>query len=200
VILTGGVEAPDGSTPRPRLYAEVGPLPPWAAPSPSNAEPDRRTADVVIVSNILGGITPVHGLKTLNYLPNYLARREARKRGAHEAILRNAAGELLEGATSNVFLVIAETLVTPPTEGRALPGVTRGVVIEEARRLGIPGRETPVVEGDLSRASEAFLTSTIREILPIAAFDAVRLMAPGPLTQRLQEAYRGRVRAFLDGI
>jgi len=197
VILTGGIEAPDGSTPRPRLYAEVGPLPPWAAPSPSEARPDRRTAGVIVVSNILGGITPVHGLKTLNYLPNYLARREARKRGAHEAILRNGAGELLEGATSNVFFVLSDALVTPPTDGRALPGVTRGAVIEEARRLGIPIRETPVLESDIPRATEAFLTSTIREILPIATFDAVRLDAPGPITRRLQEAYRERVRAFL---
>jgi branched-subunit amino acid aminotransferase/4-amino-4-deoxychorismate lyase len=197
VVLTGGIEAPDGSTPHPCLYAEIGALPSWAAPDPDEPVDPARAVGVHLVSNLLGGVQPVHGLKTLNYLPNYLARREARKAGAHEAILQSREGELLEGATSNFFLVVGGTIVTPPTEGRALPGVTRGVVMEEAQRLGIDVREERVVPHDLEHTDEAFLTSTLREVLPIARFGPHPMKAPGPITARLAEAYRTRVREFL---
>ncbi|MBS2030358.1 MAG: aminotransferase class IV [Deltaproteobacteria bacterium] len=128
--------------------------------------------------------------KTGNYLNSVLAMGEAKKAGAHEAILLGIDGGVTEGASSNVFLVQRGTLVTPALEVGILAGVTRRIVLELARELKIPVQERRVEPAELENADEAFLASSIREVMPIARVDDKVLAAPGPLTTKLRNAFR----------
>ncbi len=131
-------------------------------------------------------------IKSCNLLNNVLATREAQARGAAEAILLNAEDQIAEGAGSNVFLAREGELLTPPLEAGILSGITRALVIELARGRGHTVREVPLDPADPTQADEAFLTSTLKELLPIATVDGqpVGNGRPGPLSRELLEAYR----------
>jgi branched-chain amino acid aminotransferase len=132
-------------------------------------------------------------IKSCNLLNNILAIREAQAKGATEAILLNQRGEVAEGASSNVFLVQKGVLVTPPLSAGILAGITRVVVLERARELSLPAREQPVSLPELLAADEVFVTSSIREVLPVRTIDGRLVGAdgrPGPLTVRLLAAFR----------
>jgi branched-chain amino acid aminotransferase len=124
-----------------------------------------------------------------------MAQAEARAAGADEALFLDTAGHLAEGAASNLFLVAGGALWTPPLSCGVLPGITRAVVIELAAAAGIPVREEPLAPAALRDATEAFLTSSLRELVPVVAIgdDPVGDGRPGPLTLRLLELYRRQV-------
>ena len=131
-------------------------------------------------------------MKSCNLINNILAVQEAQARGAVEPIMLNSVGEVAETASSNVFLVQKGVLLTPPLEAGILAGVTRGVVLELAASLDIAVREEPIAVKDLLAADEAFVTSTLKEVMPIATIDArpVGSGRPGPVTLRLLRAIR----------
>lgn len=130
--------------------------------------------------------------KTGAHLPNVLAVREARARGAYEALLLDGHGFVTEGSSSNVFAVRAGVLRTPPLAAGILEGVTRGVVLRLARAMGVPAEEVPLRPEDVEGADEVFITSTVREILPVTRIGGrgVGGGAPGPVTVRLHRAFR----------
>jgi branched-chain amino acid aminotransferase len=132
--------------------------------------------------------------KTGEHLFHVLAVREARAHGAHEALLVDGAGCVTEGASSNVFAIRGGVLETPPLGAGILAGVTRGVVLEVAGGLGVRVEERPLPLSRLPEADEAFLTSTVREVLPVVRVGErpVGGGAPGPVTRRLHEAFRAR--------
>jgi branched-chain amino acid aminotransferase len=130
-------------------------------------------------------------VKSGNYLNNILALREARRAGADEALMCDAAGRIAEGSTSNVFCVSDGVLLTPALDIGLLAGITRQRVIELARGDGLE-----VVEGELlpdaaRAADEAFITSSVRGVMPVARIDDAVLGggAPGPVTARVMELY-----------
>jgi branched-chain amino acid aminotransferase len=131
-------------------------------------------------------------IKSCNLINNILATQEAQAKGAMEPLLLNETGEVAEGAGSNVFLVKDGVLLTPPLEAGILPGVTRQVVLELARAQETTVREEPIAVKDLLAADEAFITSTLKELVPIASVDGAPLGRgrPGPITLRLLEAFR----------
>jgi branched-chain amino acid aminotransferase len=135
-------------------------------------------------------------IKTTSRLASVLARREAARAGAFEAALLDAAGNLTEGTTSNLFLVRQGRLLTPAIDGRALPGVTRAVVLETARDAGIEVDERPLPAPLLGEADEIFLTNTSWEVLPVTRVDGRPAGGgrPGAVTKALLAAYRERVR------
>ena len=128
-------------------------------------------------------------VKSLNYLTSVLAAAEARARGAHEALLLNAAGEICECTADNVFFVRDGAVSTPPVAGGALDGITRGHVLGLLRADGIEVAERVAVLADAWTADEAFLTGTGAEVVPIASIDGRALAAPGPLTRRAQQLF-----------
>jgi branched-chain amino acid aminotransferase len=128
-------------------------------------------------------------IKSLNYLTSVLAAAEARSRGAHEALLLNAAGEISECTADNVFFVIDSTVATPPVAAGGLEGITRGHVMDLLRADGIIVSERTLVSADAWTAEEAFLTGTGAEVVPIASIDGRRLAAPGPITRRAQSLF-----------
>src|SRR3954453_17276593 len=129
------------------------------------------------------------GLKTLSYAGNMLATRLAQEEGYDEALLVTPHGRVLEGPTWSFFWVRDGRLLTPPLEDRILASITRAKVIEEAGAL-----EEPCTLADLRGAEEAFIASTVREVMPIAAIDDLRLpAAPGPVTLLASEALSRRI-------
>jgi len=136
------------------------------------------------------------GIKGLGYLERILALRRARERGADEALLRNTRGELVEGSVSNLLAVdSAGALVAPGEEEGALPGITRGVVLKEAGRLGMTIHQRGLRPGEVRGLRELFLTSSIRELAPVVQVEGRRVGsgAPGPVYHRLREAFRNVV-------
>jgi branched-chain amino acid aminotransferase len=129
------------------------------------------------------------GLKTLSYGANMLAGRLAREQGYDEALLVTPHGRVLEGPTWSFFWARDGVLLTPPIEDRILASITRARIIEVAG-----AREEPCTLEDLGAAEEAFMASSVREILPIAAIDDLTLpAAPGPVTLRAREALAQRI-------
>ena len=134
---------------------------------------------------------PLAGTKTTDYTAAILAKRRAKSRRAFEALYSLPDGTLSEGATSNLFLVVRGRVFTAPIGGDVLPGITRGRILEIAKRAGIPTREHRVTTADLSVADEAFLTASTIEILPIRSADGVRVGSGAwPVVRRLQRLYR----------
>jgi branched-chain amino acid aminotransferase len=134
------------------------------------------------------------GLKTVSYAENVVALAWAKERGAGEAIFANTLGNLCEGTGTNVFLVVDGRLVTPPLSSGCLEGVTRDLVIE---CTGASEQDVPA--GALVDAEEAFLTSTTREVQPIAHVDGRALpAAPGRRTAEAAAAFRDLVARTLD--
>lgn len=136
--------------------------------------------------------TPAAGAKLGNYLLSILATHAAVERGAEEALILDARGQVIEGTTSNVFMVQRGALVTPPDEAGLLAGITRAKVLELARGFGLPVELRTFAPEDLCAADEAFITSSIRELVPVVAVDGALAGGgkPGPITARLHAAYR----------
>jgi branched-chain amino acid aminotransferase len=131
-------------------------------------------------------------IKSCNLLNNILAVREAQSKGAMEAIMLNGAGDVAEGASSNVFVVRGGLLSTPPLEAGILAGITREVILELLPALSLECRQERLPLPAFLGADEAFLTSTLKEAAPIRSVDGKALGSgrPGPITQRIQSAFR----------
>lgn len=140
-------------------------------------------------------------LKTLNTLPAVMALRFAHAEGAQEAILVDRHGKLLEGSTSNLFLVREGSLFTPPARLGLLAGRTRTLVMALAERRGLACHEEACERRDLLTADEVFVCGSVKEIVPAVRADgqAIGDGRPGPVTQALQTEYRQAVRDSLAG-
>jgi len=141
--------------------------------------------------------SPLSRLKSANYLENLLAKQEARKAGADEALCLNEKGLLAEASMSNIFLVADGVLKTPGQEGGILPGITREVLLELASQLGISTFEQDIRLEEVFQAQEAFLTNSLIEIMPLAEVDSkpVGSGKPGPVTRKLMANYKKLVLA-----
>lgn len=132
-------------------------------------------------------------LKTLNYLEQILARREADVAGVDEALLLNNAGLLCEGSSSNVSIIRGGVLEFPdPARSGALPGIAQLTALEAAGRLRIPMLRTVLSPWDLYGADEAFLSGSMREITPLVRVGERPIGSgkPGPVTLTLLAEYR----------
>lgn len=134
------------------------------------------------------------GLKTTSYADNVRALAYARERGGSEAIFRNISGNLCEGTGSNIFVVLDGRLVTPALSAGPLAGITRELVLE-----WFGGEEEDVPMERLPDITEAFLTSTGRDVQPILHIDELRVSAePGPVTAKAMAVFAERSAADLD--
>jgi len=129
--------------------------------------------------------------KTLNYLNNVLAKQQANFAGVDEAIMLDWRGFVSEGTGDNLFIVRNGTLMTPPLHSSVLAGVTRQVVLELARALGISAEEHELTLHDLYNAEEAFFVSTSLEIQPLVMIDGrvIGSGVEGASTKRLRERF-----------
>jgi branched-chain amino acid aminotransferase len=166
---------------------------PFQAPPESAYRDGVTVALVSIQRNAPEALNPL--IKSNNLLNNALAMQEALKAGAVEAVMRNHRGELAEMSQSNLFVVRDGLVRTPPLDAGLLAGITREYTLELCRDLGIDATDGVLRDEDLLQADEAFLTSTTREIMPIARVGdtAIGSGRPGPLTLRLIEEFRRRL-------
>ena len=128
------------------------------------------------------------GVKSTSYAVNIAAEAEARRRGADDAVFVDADGLVLEGPVTNVWWRVGETLFTPSLDLGILAGVTRAAVAELARGRW-PVREGRFHADELRGADEAFTSSSVRELMPLAAVDDSPL-GRGPAANELQAALR----------
>jgi branched-chain amino acid aminotransferase len=155
------------------------------------------------VNVVISGVkraNPYADLKTGSLIHQVLAFREARSKRAFEAILLTADGCLSDGITSNIYLVRQGRLMTPSHEAGIVEGITRGAVLDLARESGVPVEEGFFKVSEIDQAEEMFLTSTTRQVLPITRVDGKPVAGghPGPVTQRLMEAYSGAVLKLIE--
>ena len=158
---------------------------------------DRREQGISVIIAATRRL-PTDGLdpriKSLNYLNHILARIEANRAGADEALLLNHRGHVAEGSADNLFVVKGDCLLTPPVIDGALDGITRSWVLTAAHELGIPTAERSLSAFDLYTANECFLTGTGAELIPVQNIDGRELPnCPGPVFQRLAAAFREAV-------
>jgi D-alanine transaminase len=155
---------------------------------PLSAKLLEKGGTVVTVPDLRWGRCDV---KSINLLPNILARQKARSSGAFEALFVRD-GLVLEGAGSNVFAMIQGRLVTPPKGPAILAGITRDLVCELARKSGESVTEKGIALVDLLAAEEVFLTGTTTEILPVVKVDGRTIGdgRPGKTTSRLIQLFR----------
>ncbi len=166
---------------------------PLASPAPEQYE--RGISTISYRGERATERTSAQGAKVGNYLMAVLASREAKRAGAGEALIVDDRGQVAEGATSNVFAVLdGGALVTPPESDGILPGITRETVLEVAGALGITVAFSSLPLEALKRAREVFVSSSIRELMPVVRVDdaVIGSGAPGPTTQRLLAAFRDR--------
>jgi branched-chain amino acid aminotransferase len=180
---------------QPNVVIFVSPLP------PPPAEIYDKGVNISLVSvrrNLSSALNPA--FKSGNLLNQALAWMEGQKDGAYEALMLNYKGDLAECTMSNIFFVKDEVVQTPSLDCGILSGLTRSLVLEIARTLGMPVREGAFSERELFSADEAFLTVTSREVIPIVRCNdhLIGRGIPGPITQRLREAYRQKVRGLME--
>ena len=135
-------------------------------------------------------------VKSLNYLNNILAKIEGHLAGCVEALMLNSKGEVAECTGDNIFIVRNGVLKTPPTEAGILEGITRAVVLELARELGISAEESPMTRQDIYSADECFITGSAAELIPVIKVDGrpIGTGKPGPMTMRLHERFHQETR------
>ena len=145
--------------------------------------------------------SPLSRVKSLNYLDNLLARREAKMGGVDEAILLNEEGVVAEGSTSNLFLVSQGNLITPDEGSGILPGITRQVIMGLASDIGVKTQESKVTLDELFQSDEAFLTNSVIEIVPLVQVDGRTIGSgiAGETTQVLMRAYTQMVQNEIWG-
>jgi branched-chain amino acid aminotransferase len=164
-----------------------GPATAVLAISPNGGWPEAAAVSVVPwPRNERGALA---GVKSTSYAENAVALARAHAAGASEAIFANTVGNLCEGTGSNIFVGIGGRLVTPPLSAGCLAGVTRALLLETKHAV-----EEDLPIETLSRADEAFLTSSTRNVHPISEVDGIALPScPGPLSRAAGEAFEALV-------
>ncbi|MHC4477989.1 MAG: aminotransferase class IV [Planctomycetota bacterium] len=135
-------------------------------------------------------------IKSLNLLPNVLARMDAAKKGCEEAIFVDEAGLITEGSASAFFAVIKDALQTAPLTANILPSITREFVIEAAGNISLPVIEQSLTPERAADADELFIAVTTRDTVPVVRFDdkPIANAKPGKCTKMLMDAFRNFTR------
>jgi len=139
-------------------------------------------------------------IKSLNFLNNILAKIEAKNKGTYEGIMLNYKGYLAEGTVTNLFFVNKnKVLCTPAVDVGILDGITRGVILETAKELGIKIKEGYFSRGDVYNAHEIFISNTTMEIMPVTRVDNIIIGAEiGEITEMLRLAYKKKVSDYIN--
>lgn len=186
ITVTGGPGpmGSDRSDVPPTLIVAAGPGGPWPAVTGVATVPWTRNER-----------SAVAGAKTTSYAENVVALARAHEQGASEALMTNTAGILCEGTGSNLFLEVDGQLCTPSLATGCLAGITRALVCEEVEVI----ERDDLTFDHLRSTAEAFLTSSTRDVHPIATVDGVALPhAPGPLTVAASSAFAALEARTLD--
>ncbi|MEE9261245.1 MAG: aminotransferase class IV [Dehalococcoidia bacterium] len=147
---------------------------------------------LIVASLRRNEFSPLSQAKSLAYTEGIVARLEAQRAGAEDALLLNTRGDMACATSSNLFLVRSDgTVVTPPPSDGALPGIARRTVLEMAPRLGLLPLEESIAPADLMRAEEIFLTNVVTGPVPVISIDGRPVGAgePGRVSLALATSY-----------
>jgi branched-subunit amino acid aminotransferase/4-amino-4-deoxychorismate lyase len=146
------------------------------------------------------GSLPLSAHKTTSYLRSVAAARG--HPGAREVLFVDEGGRILEGATSNVLALFGTRIVTPPADGRILPGVTRQILLDIAGKAGLKVQQRPLAARKALDADGLLITNSVIELLPVIELDgrAIGGSRPHPITRLLHGLYRDRVSAELGPV
>lgn len=158
---------------------------------PLHSEREQGVACVFAPNRRVNPLSHLPQMKRGNYADCLYAANHARRRGAREALFRTDDNLVLEGATSNLFILHQGKLLTPPSGELVLAGVMRRQVLQAAAQLGLPAEERPVTIEELFAADEAFLTNALIDTLPVATVEG-RPLRRGPWAERLRQAIEGK--------
>jgi branched-chain amino acid aminotransferase len=164
IILTGGYSKDFITPSKPNLIITVTPF--------KKYDESLYKKGVKLITKIYERILPQ--AKTNIYTESVKFLNEAKKKKAFEVLFLDKEKNILECTTSNFFAVIDEKLITPPT-GKILPGITRKIVINLAKKLKIPVFERNIHFNEIKKFNEAFITSTNKEILPVIQIDNFKI-------------------------
>jgi branched-chain amino acid aminotransferase len=168
---------------------------------PTSAEWERGLS-VALVERLRVSVRALDpGAKTGNYMNNVLALQEARARGADDAVMLNDRGEVTEGTTSNVYAVVGGVVATPTVAAGILKGTTRTRVLDLCAKNGVAAEERTLGPDDLRGASEIFLSSSVRGVIPVTALDGKPVGGgrPGKVTRRVHDLFEARADAEAAG-
>jgi branched-chain amino acid aminotransferase len=162
---------------------------------PPSTETYRKGVQVLVSQWHVHSDSPLPRIKTINRLMHLMAKEEALRAGAWESLFCDEREDILEGTASNVFFVIDGAVRTAGLGGPILAGVTRDAILEQATEEGLAVIEGRVSLAEARKASEAFLSSTTIELLPISRIGDGRIGTgkPGPVWRRLSDRYRRAV-------
>lgn len=151
--------------------------------------PPAKSVSLSITTLVRNEFSPLTKIKSLNYLENILARREAQKNGTDEGVLLNTQGNVAETSAANIFMVVDNKVITPALKEGALAGVTRKAVIDICNTLTIPILETTVSLSQLYSAQEIFITNSLIGIQAVHQVGSqVYPGEKGAMIQKLWEA------------
>jgi branched-chain amino acid aminotransferase len=189
IVVTGGL-SDNGITPRetPQLLLMIT----ATTPFPSSYYEEGAK----LITSHVDRFMP--GSKTINYIPAILCQKDANAQGAIEAIYVDRDGYLLEGTTSNLFVVRDGRLITPPCD-RVLPGITRQVVLELAKDV-MEVVQRPIHKDEIRLLDEVLITSSVKEVIPITAVDSVTIGngSIGPISPKIMELFRDKTKGCFE--
>ncbi len=142
---------------------------------------------------------PLTGRKVTSWLQNVFSLEQAHQRGLEEVVLLNERNEVAECTAANIGCVADGKVTTPPLTSGCLAGVTRQVLLEIAPQAGITVEERPFTADELYGADEVFITSTTREVQPVAQIERHKFKAPGPVTTKLAAVFSDHVKRYIAG-
>ena len=167
----------------------------------NDLQPQKECVSLSTVRNVRHTAFPFAGTKSLSWAHSLVLVEAARTDGFDEVILLNERDEVTECTSANLFAVKEGVICTAPLSCGASPGVTRAVVLQELDPAGVPVIEKPLCLEDLYEADEVFITSTSRELIPVARIHDRMLAgsaAGWPVMHRLRQALRDYIRAYID--
>jgi len=178
----------------------------WAAPHAREFDVIALTAELTdwgtgarmaVERNARFAASPLAGTKILSWAANLFHLEQAHSRGFDEVVLLNERGEVSGGTSANLFVAEGPRVWTPPLSSGCLPGVTRELLLSEVRAEGVTVGERVLRLEDLETADEVFITSATRDLLPVFSIEGLRIQQRGEVRERLAEAYRGYVQAYV---
>lgn len=138
------------------------------------------------------------GTKVLSWCANVYWYEQAHLKGLDEVVLLNERGEVSECTSANLFVVQGDHVWTPPLSSGCLPGVTREVLLEEARPAGMSIGERTLLPADLEEADELFITSTTRELLAVQSIEGLKIRTGSRVRLAFQEAFSRYVDQYVS--
>jgi branched-chain amino acid aminotransferase len=137
------------------------------------------------------------GTKYISWSENLTRYERAHEQGFDEVVLLNERDEVAECSSANIFIVKGDHAFTPPLSSGCLPGVTRALLLDEIRVPGIFVSEKALLLADLESADEMFITSTTRDLMPVASVTGLNIRQGRTVRDRLQQAFAAYTSAYV---